>query len=378
MTGRRWLIVFGVALALFAGLIAISVMLPPNPDRLPNSISNPGPNGDMALAQVLGSQGVQVHQVTSLDEAAQAAAGSTLAITLTQELSEQALSRLRTVDADLVIIYAAEDPIEAVAELSDGKIGTTYWWSEDEPRAGCTDPDALAAKQITTSDQGLYAIGQQVSLCFLDEVGNGLYAQVDVPGHRVTVIAGTRWLRNDTITQVGNAALALRALGRHSQLTWYLPGPEVLLTDTAGDELDPSALLPPWFGPVSALFGLALAAAAAWRGRRFGPLVAERLPVAMPASEVSSGLGRLYRQAGARSHSTAALRAASLHRLGARLGLPPAASAELVIERLSRASGEDPQLIRTLYYGTFPHTDSELVALATQLSDLEAKVTSHE
>jgi len=379
MSRRRWAIGIGIVLAMFAAVVTTSILLPTSADRLPWSVTNPRPNGVMALAQVLGSQGVQVRQVTSLDAAVQAPAGSTLAVTINDELTEAAVSRLQAARADLVIFYAAKAPVDSVAELSDGKIGTTYWWREkNEPPLGCTDEDARAAGRISASNLGLYAIGNNVRPCFLDASGNGLYATVDAPGHRIAVIAGSSWIRNDTITDYGNAALALRVLGRHAQLTWYLPGADALVQNGADKQIDPYSLLPGWFWPTGALLVVTLAAAALWRGRRFGPLVAERLPVAMPASEVSSGLARLYRQAAARGHAAAALRAASLHRLGARLGLPTAAAADLVVERLARASGEAPALIRTLYYGPPPDTDSDLVALGAQLTDLEAKVTSHE
>lgn len=379
MRRRHWLIGIGVAVALFAAVIALSALLPTDPSRQPDSVTNPRPDGTMALAQVLQSQGVQVRQVTSLDEAAQAPARSTLLINISAELSDAAISRLRATPADLVLLYTSMDPIDSIAELTDGKVGTTYWWRDgDEAPIGCTDQDARTARQISTAESGLYAIGQQVQLCFLDEDGNGLYTAVEAPGHKVTVVAGSEWLHNDTITTFGNAALALRVLGRHPQLTWYLPSADAFSDDSGDARIDACDLLPPWFGPVSALLGLALVAAAGWRGRRFGPLVAERLPVAAPASEVASGLARLYRQGGAHAHAAAALRAASLHRLGVRFGLPTTATPDLVVERLARAGGVDPQQLRTLYYGPAPDTDSDLVALATQLSDLEAKVTSHE
>lgn len=381
MTRRRaWLLGGGLTLALFAALVVATILLPANPDRMPWSVTNPRPNGMMAVAQVLGSQGVQVHQVTTLSQASQAPAQSTLAVVVTEELSDAAIERLRSTAADLVILYSGQTELDTIGALTNDQVSAEYWFtSVKNPPPGCGDPDALAAKEISSTEWGMYInVLESVKACFLDEVGTALYADGHDRDHRFTVVAGSTWLRNDTITQFGNAALALRVLGRHQHLTWYLPGTDALPQVRTDNGVDASALLPPWAGPAGAVLVLALAGAALWRGRRFGPLVAERLPVAMPASEVSSGLARLYRQAGARGHSAAALRAASLHRMGARLGLPPSAAPDLVIERLARASGQDPQEIRFLYYGRFPHTDSELVALATQLSDLEAKVTSHE
>ena len=56
-----------------------------------------------------------------------------------------------------------------------------------------------------------------------------------------------------------------------------------------------------------------------WRGRRFGPLAVEPLPVVVRASEATRGRARLYRRARAYGRATAALRAASAraHRLPA-------------------------------------------------------------
>jgi hypothetical protein len=380
MRRRHWLIGIGVAVALFAAVIVLSALLPTDPSRQPDSVTNPRPDGTMALAQVLQSQGVQVRQVTSLDEASRVPARTSLVVVVTQELSDGAIERLRSAAADLVILSSGQIELDTVGALTNDQVTADYWYSDMEhPPASCSDPDAVAAKEISPAMWGLYpwALGP-VNACFLDEAGIALYADGHDRDHRFTVIAGSERLHNDTITTFGNAALALRVLGRHPQLTWYLPSADAFSDDSGDARIDAYDLLPPWFGPVSALLGLALVAAAGWRGRRFGPLVAERLPVAAPASEVASGLARLYRQGGAHAHAAAALRAASLHRLGVRLGLPTTATPDLVVERLARAGGVDPQQLRTLYYGPAPDTDSDLVALATQLSDLEAKVTSHE
>ena len=68
--------------------------------------------------------------------------------------------------------------------------------------------------------------------------------------------------------------------------------------------------------------------AAAWRARRLGPLVAERLPVAVRASETVEGHGRLYQARRARDRAAGELRAAASARhrppgpadTGARIG----------------------------------------------------------
>ena len=66
---------------------------------------------------------------------------------------------------------------------------------------------------------------------------------------------------------------------------------------------------------------------ALWKGRRIGPLVAERLPVVVRASETVEGRGRLYRSRRARDRAADALRTATLQRLLPRLGLGANAAA---------------------------------------------------
>nr|WP_300144770.1 DUF4350 domain-containing protein [Propionicimonas sp.] len=377
---KRWFIAGGVLLALFAALVTASVLLPDSPDRLAGSITNARPQGVRALGQVLAANGVEVTQVTTLDEATAAAtAGSSLAVYLSSDLSDAALDRLQDVPADLVIAYAGNGDQDSIETLTDGQVLADYWWADSAPRADCTDPDAVAAGTLTADSAGIFTDGDTVTTCFADDSGSALYADTRTDRHRVTVVAGSRWLRNDTILAEGNAALALRVFGRNAKLVWYLPGADALPQgESQSGELDPFTLLPPWARIAFAVLLVAGAAAALWRGRRFGALVPEQLPVEVPASEVSSGLARLYRQASARGHAAAGLRAATIHRIAARLGLPASASADLVVERLAQASGDLPERIRELCYGPAPASDSALVELATDLTDLERRLTTRE
>lgn len=369
---KRWLWTISGLLVLFLGLVAASALLPESPERLPGSITNPRPQGVRALGAVLAANGVAVRQVTTLAEATAAPSGSTLAVYLNSTLSDAALTELRDVPADLVVIYAGD--VYGLETLSDGRVSEDYWWSDEEPEAECGDPDAEAAGTITSSGFGLIAFDDSVTTCFISADGTALYADAVTTQHRVTVIGGGEWLHNDTITDAGNAALALRVLGRHTQLAWYLPGSDARATTSENTGFDAFDLLPPWARVAAAMLLAAAAAAALWRGRRFGKLVPEALPVAVPASEAASGLARLYRQAGARGHASAALRAATIDRLAARLGIPATATADFVVERLGQASGLPAEQLRTLLYGPPPTTDSELVALAAELTDFEGKL----
>ena len=100
-----------------------------------------------------------------------------------------------------------------------------------------------------------------------------------------------------------------------------------------------TALIPGPVYLVIAELAVALALAALWRMRRFGPLVFEPLPVVVRACETVEGHGRLYRSRRARDRAAAALRAAAVARITSRPGLPQPASPEVICQELAGRTG---------------------------------------
>ena len=120
---------------------------------------------------------------------------------------------------------------------------------------------------------------------------------------------------------------------------------------------------------------LVVALVALWKGRRLGPLVAERLPVVVRASETVEGRGRLYRSRRARDRAADALRTATLQRLAA----PARARAQRRPRRRRRgrrrsACGRDPDCGAAHPVRAPPATDADLVHLAHALDDIERQV----
>jgi hypothetical protein len=125
---------------------------------------------------------------------------------------------------------------------------------------------------------------------------------------------------------------------------------------------------------VAAELAVALLLAALWRARRFGPLVAEPLPVVVRASETVEGHGRLYLARRARGRAAEALRAATLARITTRLGLPRATPAGVTCQELAARTGRDPGEIQAILFGPAPRDDAALVSLAGALDTLEGQV----
>jgi hypothetical protein len=115
---------------------------------------------------------------------------------------------------------------------------------------------------------------------------------------------------------------------------------------------------------------VAVVLAAAWRARRLGPLVAERLPVVVRASETVEGHGRLYQARRARDRAASELRQAARARISRLSG----GSGETNAAAVAARTGDAPQDVTALLYGPAPRTDAQLVTLADDLDILERKV----
>jgi hypothetical protein len=368
----RWvLIVVGVAL-----VAGIAALLPgPRTSATPLGPDNPGKDGAMAVAEVLRDQGVRVDYVRSTGDALAAAdADSTLLVTTDLVLSTAQVGALVDSPADLVLV---DSPVLAAA-ATEGTLGFGYPAGEvasARHTAQCPDPDAQAAGAIRTGGVGVNGVTgrRSTTLCFPLGDGSHGYGSTEVDGRRIDLIGDSLLVSNDRVTDEGNAALALRTLGRHAHLVWYVP--------TSGDTSAAAApgggvtdLLPPQAVQLGLLGLLVLLALAYWRGRRLGPVVSERLPVVVRAAETTRGRARLYRRGRAYGHAAAALRAGAADRCARRLGLPTSSSPQHLVDALARATGRDPTAIGELLYGPPPTDDPGLRSLTRHLDELESEV----
>jgi hypothetical protein len=127
---------------------------------------------------------------------------------------------------------------------------------------------------------------------------------------------------------------------------------------------------------VVALLIATFVAAAVWRGRRFGALVIENLPVTVKASETMLGRARLYEKSSARLRALDALRIGAIQRLASACGLPRAAGVDEVVAAVASVTGAQVGDIRRLLVDDVPGSDAELVRLSDALLTLERDVAT--
>ncbi|OAH10053.1 DUF4350 domain-containing protein [Streptomyces jeddahensis] len=377
---QRWTRARGVLLALvilLAAAVALAVLR--SGDRHgsldPRSAD---PYGSRAVAELLADRGVSTRVVTTTAEA-RAAAGSdtTLLVTAPDLLTDRQQRELRAATADSggrTVLLAPGDP--SLATLAPDVTADPAPSLDSTLSPGCELPAARRAGNADTGGMRYKTTAPDADRCYPDD---GLPTLLRIPaadGTGDTVVIGAPdILYNDRLDEHGNASLALQLLGSRPHLVWYLPS---LADDAATDAGDRSFfdLIPSGWLWGTLQLTLAAAVAALWRGRRLGPLVLERLPVAIRASETAEGRARLYRKANAHERAATALRAATRTRLAPLLGVPPAQAhaPEALLPALSAQLHDSGRDLHTLLFGPPPRDDAALITLADQLDALEREV----
>ncbi len=326
-----------------------------------------GPTGTRALVAILRDHGVDV--TIARDRAAAAAAlesgPATLVLPDTPALSDDAVDDLAADAADVVLIAPRERTLDLlVAGSGQAGYGTT-----DVVRPRCSLDDARRAGGVAPG--AVYVPGEEVTACYPAADGYGLLVLSRDDG-RIAAVDGGALFTNEHLADDGNAALAINLMGRHPLVVWYMPSAGD--TDLADADATLGDLTPPWVSPVIVLLLVAGVAAGIWRGRRFGPLVLERLPVMVRASETTEGRARLYARARDPLHAADRLRIGALRRIASLLGLPVSAAAPDIADAAAGRLGVDRAAVRGILIDDVPRTDADLVALSTRLRDLEDAV----
>ncbi|MDJ0345741.1 DUF4350 domain-containing protein [Streptomyces sp. H10-C2] len=341
------------------------------------------PAGSRAVAQLLAAQGVTTSVVTTTDEAAATLGRDTTLLV--------AVPDLLTPHQQSLLHSAAEQSGGSTVLLSPGPTATDALAPGVQAIAptktrtltpGCSLPSATRAGDVELGGVEYATSVPAADTCY---PSGGHPTLIRLPAANdgdIVVLGSAGLLTNDRLGEQGNASLALQLLGAHPKLVWYLPS----LSDASA--LDGSRksffdLIP--HGWTWGLLQLLIAAvlAALWRARRLGPVIAERLPVAVHASESTEGRAHLYRRANARARAAEALRQATRDRLAPIVGISPAPAPEALTDAVAAllgtagadGAGLDPGV---LLYGPPPSDDAALLRLADDLDALERRITSTE
>ncbi|WP_051718101.1 DUF4350 domain-containing protein [Streptomyces megasporus] len=334
--------------------------------------------GSRAAAELLADRGVDTTVATTLDEAVSAVGPDTTLLVTNPDLlnaRRQAELRAATSGSGGRTVLLAPGP--ASLETLAPDVRAVEPTSVRPLPPSC---DASYARRAGDAELGgitYTTSADDVDACYLSGELPTLLRLPDGSGDGDTVLLGAPDpLYNDRLDEHGNASLALQLLGSRPHLVWYLPS----LDDATAGDGDESFfdLIPPGWKWGALQLAVAAALAALWRARRLGPLVPERLPVAVPASEATEGRARLYRQADARDRAADALRSAARARLAPLVGVPASRAHDpegLVPAVAAHLGGDDAPHVHALLFGPAPADDDALVRLADELDLLESRIT---
>ncbi|HVW40866.1 MAG TPA: DUF4350 domain-containing protein [Amycolatopsis sp.] len=315
-------------------------------------------NGSRALATLLRDQGVRIVTARTVDEARQALIANrdaTLLVTDPGLVRPTLLGELRGRVGEAVLVAPPQDTLDIV-------LPGVFVTGQRDP--GVRSPDCTVAAAVAAGNAVLGG-GEYVA----HERGRTCYGGALLQMGTTTLLGSGDPLTNARLGQEGDAALALRLLGRTTTLVWYLPSPA-----DPGSGVPQRGLLDllprPWlFGAIQV--GVAAVLLALWRMRRLGPVVSEPLPVVVRAAETTEGRARLYRRSGSRAHAAQTLREATIARLLPVLGLGAHAELAAVVSAIMARCGWDAG---PLLYGPAPEDDASLVRLASELDRLTREV----
>ncbi|MBW4033098.1 MAG: DUF4350 domain-containing protein [Acidobacteria bacterium] len=378
---RRGLLVLATAVVLVAiALVIIHGSATASADPL--DVTNPGPSGARAVAQVLGQQGVDVIPADSLSAArAQVTAPSDTTVLVYDPkgyMTGEQRRALLGLGTDVVVVEPQLLDLDQYAPqlgLAGARSGS---YPADCPvtavqKAGTVSGTGLGYRVLPDAAAPSASPSAEIITPCLHSSGVAGLVQIADHGRTITILGLGSILQNDTIAQDGDAALALNLLGGHHRLIWYL---STFADLQQGPAPSLAELTPAWLTPLLTLFALVGVAAMVWRGRRFGPIVVENLPVVVRSSETMEGRARLYSRANARLRALDALRIGTIIRLARLTGLPRTAAVDEVIDAVATLLGRDRGEIASLLLDTLPSNDSALVQFSDQLLTLEADVAA--
>ncbi|WP_228925611.1 DUF4350 domain-containing protein [Streptomyces sp. DH7] len=355
------------------------------------------PKGSRAVAELLKAHGISVTVATTLGEATAATGPDTTLLVAGPNLltrSQQLrLDETASTSAGRTLLIAPGPA--ATTRLAPGVRAEPHH-AVSALAPSCELP---AARLAGTADMGGIRYTTQAPTAITCYPAAGRPSLVVLPtgaGGDTVLLGAPDLLHNERLDKQGNASLALQLLGSRPHLVWYLPSltdpsattdadspgdgneeqPESGARDDAANESSFLDLVPSGWLWGTLQLTIAAVLAAVWRARRLGPLVTERLPVAIRASESAEGRSLLYRKANARDRAADALRAATRTRIAPLAGVPArdAHTPDVLLTAVSARITTPDHDVSTLLFGTAPPSDAALVLLADQLDALEREV----
>ncbi len=333
------------------------------------------PQGSRAVATILRDLGVDVREARYASDVVGAAAGATVLLTTPALPTASMVDAVVQAGPRRVVLVQPPPGVPAMDRLAAG-IGAGGGAGDEVLEPSCDLPAARRAGPARLPGARYDARSWEgVGVACYDRPDAASVVWLPARGGRpeVVLLGSPNPLTNAGLDEEGNAALALNLLGQGPRLLWWRP----TIADPAFDSEDQvpiEQLVPRWVGPVAVQVAVALLLVVWWRGRRFGRLAVEPLPVVVRAGETTAGHARLLHANRARGEAAELLRRQARETIRTRLGLPVGCPAESLVAATSARTGTSSGDVGALLYGRQPERDGQLVELAHALEALVSEV----
>ena len=377
---RQWRLpaLLAAAVLIAGAVIALLQHQPSAPAYL--DPSGTGPSGGHALADLATERGQAVLRTTmpgtTAQQTAGAGGGALELITNPGRLTAAQLGQAAGFEGDILLI----DPNSAALQAIAPGIGIAGHEFAAVVQPQCDVQAAALAGSADVDGAVLATATPGAQECYPDGGGHWL-VRYSSGGRTVTVIGSGTPLTNQYLADNGDAALGLNLLDGARRVVWIVPSGAAVASNASGGQQSFWSLVPWPVYLIAIQLCIAALLAAAWRGRRLGPLVAEQLPVVVRAAETTEGHGRLYHARRARDRAAGELRTAAAGRLsrfaglGARsAGAPGTDPRDAAAGAIATRAGLPAAEVAALLHGPPPATEQDLVNLAADLDKLERKI----
>lgn len=386
---RLWLTVFVAAVVVVSVGLWLESLRDDGPvDQAYDSTSTEA-HGSAAVVNVLRQRGTDVRRVEEIPDPS-GSENSTVLVTTEFDLTEKDVSRLKRHRGDIVLLAPDSWLLE---ELSGRMRDSASSVDFTRTRQADCDVAPLASNHRIFSDYKIYDVPlAEAKTCFNiagagpDELGplkgvrmaHSAYIQIP-PGSPASKVEATLHIvgtpdvfSNSHIRFADNAAFAMNLANKHNVTYWYVPPRErdVPIFPELSDDEDvwPRAMAPlTWLAVITLFFAML------WRGRRFGRVVREVMPVHVSSSESVHGLATLYRRDGSHARAAELVRSATLRDIARLVGVGAASDRSVLIARIAEVTDQSRAKVVAVL-DTEPESAAELSAYVERLDELSRYV----
>jgi hypothetical protein len=356
---RYWPIAALVGAALLAGLLAG----PPAGEGPPLDPASSDPSGTRALVELLGALEVDV-EVTA--EVPDRAAPPGRALLLTDRLDDDARDALLGWVGAGSTLVVADSGSPLVPEVAGG---TGVGFLDVTIGRDCDLAALDDVGRISAPGSAVYEVPDGAVGCFPRGEGHWLVARAEGDG-TVVALGGPTSLVNRELATADNSVLAAALLAPSGGDTVTLLRPAL----PGEGDATLGELVPPSVRLALVQLGIAFLVVVAWRARRLGRPVAERQPVQIAGAEIVTAVGNLLQQTRAREQAARLLTEDLRRTVADRLGLPAAASPEVVADTAAARTGVGRDEVLAALRGRPPADEAELVALAHGVEQIRDRI----